>query len=91
MEGLKHLKTAFRPKIYDAGLPDRTIEVATEAAQAVVRRLAREEGILVGTSSGANVQAALEVARGLERGVVVTILCDHGDKYLREGFWKEGR
>lgn len=91
MEGLKHLKTAFRPKIYDAGLPDRTIEVATEAAQDIVRRLAREQGILVGTSSGANVHAALEVARDLEGGVVVTVLCDHGDKYLREAFWKEGR
>jgi cysteine synthase B len=90
MEGLKHLRTAFLPKIYDAALPDRTIEVATEVAQEIVRRLAREEGILVGTSSGANVRAALEVARGLERGVVVTILCDHGDKYLREVFWKEG-
>lgn len=83
MEGLKHLKTAFRPKIYDAGLPDRTIEVATEDAQDIVRRLAREQGILVGTSSGANVHAALEVARDLEGGVVVTVLCDHGGMYLR--------
>ncbi|MGH7558434.1 MAG: PLP-dependent cysteine synthase family protein [Gemmatimonadota bacterium] len=91
MEGLKHLETAFRPKIYDPDLPDRTIAVSTEDAQALVRRLAREEGILVGTSSGANVHAALEVARGLERGTVVTVLCDHGDKYLRESFWDEGR
>ncbi|MGH7589777.1 MAG: PLP-dependent cysteine synthase family protein [Gemmatimonadota bacterium] len=83
MEGLKHLKTAFRPEVYDAELPDRTIEVETEVAQGIVRRLAREEGILVGTSSGANLQAALEVARGLERGVVVTVLCDHGGMYLR--------
>jgi len=83
MEGLKHLQTAFWPKIYDAGLPDRTIEVETEAAQEIVRRLAREEGILVGTSSGANVHAALEVARALERGMVVTALCDHGGMYLR--------
>jgi cysteine synthase B len=83
MEGLKHLETAFRPKIYDAELPDRTIEVETEAAQGIVRRLAREEGILVGTSSGANVHAALEVARGLDRGIVVTVLCDHGAMYLR--------
>lgn len=91
MEGLKHLGTAFQPEIYDAALPDRTIEVGTEVAQGIVRRLAREEGVLVGTSSGANVQAALEVARELERGVVVTVLCDHGDKYLREGFWREDR
>ncbi len=91
MEGLKHLETAFRPKIYDDSLPDRTIAVRTEDAQAVVRQLAREEGILVGTSSGANVHAALEVARELERGLVVTVLCDHGDKYLREAFWEEDR
>ncbi|MGH7544189.1 MAG: PLP-dependent cysteine synthase family protein [Gemmatimonadota bacterium] len=82
MEGLKHLETAFRPMIYDAALPNRTIEVETETAQGIVRRLARDEGILVGTSSGANVQAALEVARGLEEGVVVTVLCDHGGMYL---------
>ncbi|MGH7589241.1 MAG: pyridoxal-phosphate dependent enzyme, partial [Gemmatimonadota bacterium] len=72
-----------RPEVYDAELPDRTIEVETEVAQGIVRRLAREDGILVGTSSGANVQAALEVARGLEEGVVVTVLCDHGGMYLR--------
>ncbi|MGH7564289.1 MAG: PLP-dependent cysteine synthase family protein [Gemmatimonadota bacterium] len=91
MEGLKHLETAFRPEVYDAGLPDRTLTVRTEDAQAVVRQLAREEGVLVGTSSGANVHAALEVARELERGVIVTVLCDHGDKYLREPFWGESR
>lgn len=91
MEGLKHLETAFRPKIYDPDLTDRTLAVRTEDAQGVVRRLAREEGILVGTSSGANVYAAIQVARGLEQGVVVTVLCDHGDKYLGEAFWDEGR
>ncbi|HKY60827.1 MAG TPA: cysteine synthase family protein, partial [Gemmatimonadota bacterium] len=64
IEGLKHLETAFRPKIYDASLPDRTLTVRTEDAQGVVKRLARDEGILAGTSSGANVYAALEVARG---------------------------
>lgn len=90
MEGLKHLETAFWPKIYDPDLAGRTIAVRTEDAQAMVRRLAREEGILVGTSSGANLHAALEVARGLEAGTVVTVLCDHGDKYLREPFWEEG-
>lgn len=91
IEGLKHLETAFRPRIYDATLPDRTIAVRTEDAQEVARRLAREEGILVGTSSGANLHAAVQVARGLERGVVVTVLSDHGDKYVREAFREEAR
>ena len=88
IEGLKHLETAFWPRIYDPDLVDRTIAVRTEDAQEVVRRLAREEGLLVGTSSGANVHAALEIGRQLERGVIVTVLCDHGDKYLREPFWE---
>jgi cysteine synthase B len=89
LEGLKHLATAFRPKIYDSSLPDRTIAVPTEEAQGVARRLAREEGLLVGTSSGANVFAALRVAKGLPGGVVVTVLCDHGDKYLDEMYWED--
>ncbi|HUP01507.1 MAG TPA: cysteine synthase family protein [Gemmatimonadota bacterium] len=89
MEGLKHLETAFRPGIYDPGLADRTIAVRTEDAQTMVRRLAREEGLLVGTSSGANVHAALAVARELTEGVVVTVLCDHGSMYLGEPHWKE--
>lgn len=89
MEGLKHLATAFRPAIWDPGLPDRTIAVSTEDAQAVSRRLAREQGVLVGTSTGANLRAAVEVARGIEEGVVVTVLCDDGRMYLDEPHWRE--
>lgn len=89
LEGLKHLETAFRPGIWDPDLPDRTLEVRTEAAHAAVVRLAREQGLLVGASSGANVHAAVEVARGLESGVVVTVLCDDGRMYLDEPFWEE--
>lgn len=89
MEGLKHLATAFHPQIYDPALADRTIDVSTEDAQRMARRLAREEGLLVGTSSGANVYAALKVAREAADGVVVTVLADHGDKYLGEGFWQD--
>ncbi len=89
LEGLKHLPTAFVPAIYDPSIPDRTIEIRTEDAQAMVRRLAVEEGLLVGASSGANVQAALEVARGLSMGVVVTVLADDGRMYLGEAFWEE--
>lgn len=91
LEGLKHLPTAFRPAIWDPGLPDRIAEVRTEDAHAAVRALARD-GFLVGPSSGANVHAAREVARSLERGVVVTVLADDGRGYLDEPFWRgEGR
>jgi cysteine synthase B len=81
------METAIIPPIYDPGVPDRQIEVATEAAQKMVKRLAREEGLLVGISAGANVVAALKVASELTHGVVVSVLCDSADKYLSERFW----
>lgn len=81
LEGLKHMKTAMVPGIYDATLADGQVEVATEDAFAMVSRLAREEGLLVGPSSGANVVAALRLARTLPRdSVVVTILCERGER-----------
>ena len=90
LEGMKHLETAIVPGIYDANLADENVEVATEDAQAMTRRLAREEGLFVGVSSGANVFAALRLARQLkEDAVIVTILCDGGGKYLNENFWDE--
>lgn len=90
LEGLKHLDTAVVPGIYDASLADEDLAVSTEDAQAMTRRLAREEGIFVGPSSGANVYAAIETARNIRgEGVVVTVLCDSGVKYLDEGFWNE--
>ena len=90
LEGMKHLETAIVPGIYDANLADENVEVATENAQAMTRRLAREEGLFVGVSSGANVFAALRLARQLkEDAVIVTILCDGGGKYLNENFWDE--
>ncbi len=83
LEGLKHMGTAKVPGIYDSTLADENVEVATEDAQQMTGRLAREEGLLVGTSSGANVFAALRVAGKLSKdAVVVTILCDRGEKYL---------
>jgi S-sulfo-L-cysteine synthase (O-acetyl-L-serine-dependent) len=83
LEGLKHMATAMVPGIYDPGLADESVEVATEDAQEMVRRLAVEEGLLVGTSSGANVFAALRLARILPSGsIVVTILCDGGERYI---------
>jgi cysteine synthase B len=83
IEGLKHMATAMVPGIYDPALSDQNVEVATKDAQEMAGRLAREEGLLVGTSSGANVFAALRLARSLPDGsVVVTILCDGGERYI---------
>jgi cysteine synthase B len=82
LEGLKHMATAMVPGIYDPGLADENVQVTTEDGQEMARRLAREEGLLVGASSGANVFAALRLALSLPEGsVVVTILCDGGEKY----------
>lgn len=90
LEGLKHLDTALVPGIYDADLADENLSVATEDGQTMTRRLAREEGIFVGPSSGANVHAALEIAKDIEGdAVIVTVLCDGGGKYLGEEFWNE--
>jgi cysteine synthase B len=92
LEGMKHMQTAIVPGIYDAQLADENVEVTTEDAQEMTRRLAREEGLLVGVSSGANVYAALRLAREVEPGsVVVTVLCDGGGRYLSEHFWEEER
>ena len=91
LEGMKHLATAIVPGIYDESLADERTEVATEDAQEMTRRLAREEGLFVGVSSGANVSAALRLARTMPPGsVVVTILCDGGERYLSDRFWEEG-
>jgi cysteine synthase B len=93
LEGLKHMPTALVPGIYDPTLADEQIEVATEDAQQMVIRLAREEGHLVGVSSGANMVAALAVARRIKEsgntGVVVTVFCDSAAKYMSEPFWSE--
>lgn len=88
LEGLKHIETAIVPGIYDASLADENIGVATEDAQAMARRLAREEGLFVGPSSGANVFASIELAKRLNGdAVIVTVLCDGGGRYLTEDFW----
>jgi len=91
LEGMKHMASAMVPAIYDPALADSRREVATEDAYAMCRRLGREEGIFVGPSSGANVTAALEVARELAGApaTIVTILCDGGSRYLSAGFWRE--
>ena len=90
IEGVKHMATtAIVPGIYDAGFPDEIVEIRSETAYEMARCLARQEGLLVGISSAANVAAALEVARQLEHGVVVTILADSASKYLSDRFWEE--
>jgi S-sulfo-L-cysteine synthase (O-acetyl-L-serine-dependent) len=87
LEGLKHMETAMVPAIYDAALADADLRVGTEDAHRCVRRLAREAGLMVGISSGAALAATLQVARTLERGVVVTVFPDGAEKYLSETFW----
>jgi cysteine synthase B len=90
LEGLKHMPTAIQPGIFDPGFADRTIEISTETAHAMVRRLAREEGLFVGISSGAALAAALQVAGELTEGLVVTVFPDAGYKYLSDKALWEG-
>ncbi len=89
LEGMKHMATALVPGIYKPAIADRQVEVSTEDAHRTVLRLAREEGLLVGVSGGANMYAAMGVASELKEGVVVTIFCDSAAKYLSESFWQE--
>ena len=89
LEGLKHMATAIVPGIYDATIADDDLEISTEAAHELTRRLGREEGLLVGVSAGAALAASLKVASKLESGVVVTVFPDSADKYLSERFWDE--
>ena len=87
LEGLKHMASAIVPGISDPTLADEDLRVATETAYTMVRRLAREEGLLAGVSSGAALAATLEVARRVEHGVIVTVFPDGAEKYLTERFW----
>ena len=84
LEGLKHMETSIVPPIYDPRLADQQLEAPTEQSLELTRRLAREEGLLVGPSSGAALWGALEVARGLDEGIVVTVFPDGGERYLSE-------
>ncbi len=90
LEGMKHYASAIVPGIYDPSLANAIAEVSTDDAYAMVKRLAREEGLMVGVSAGANVAAALRVAESLDAGAVVTVLCDGAAKYLSLPFWDEG-
>src|SRR6202795_1074173 len=92
IEGAKHLPSAIIPRIYDSSLADENLEISTEDAHAMARRLARDQGLLVGVSSAAAIVGCLEIIGKLrkdQRATVVTILCDSGEKYLSERFWNE--
>ena len=89
LEGLKHYQTAMIPRIYDASLADGQVDVTTEQAHAMVKRLAREEGLFVGVSAAAAAVAAIKVASTLREGVIVTVFPDAGFKYLSDRFWVE--
>ncbi len=89
VEGLKHLPTAIVPGIFKPELVDEIIEVSTEDAYKMVKRLAKEEGLFVGVSSGAVMVACLKVVEKIEEGIIVTVFPDSGAKYLNERFWDE--
>lgn len=91
LEGLKRMDASIRPGIFDESIADLNVEVSTEEAQAAVKRLAREEGILVGPSSGAAFAACLKVAKEAGSGSFVTVFPDGGQKYLDEKFWEESK
>lgn len=89
LEGLKHMASSLVPGIYDASVPDRIIGLGTEEGWDMADRVAREEGLHIGHSSGANVYGALELAKTLTRGCVVTIACDRGDRYFAPMRWEK--
>jgi cysteine synthase B len=85
------MPSSRKPAIFDPELPDRTLEVSTEEAYEMVRRLGREEGLFVGFSAGAAALAAIRVAEELDQGVVVTVFPDAGYKYLTTNIWELGK
>lgn len=92
IEGAKYMPSAIVPRIYDPTLADQNLEISTEESYVMAKRLAREEGFLVGISAAAAVVGSLQLARQIrknENAVIVTIFCDSGDKYLSERFWEE--
>jgi cysteine synthase B len=89
LEGLKHMESAIVPGIYDPTIADQDLRVESEDAFDMVRRLAREEGVMAGISSGAAIAAVLQVAKGLKSGIIVTVCPDGAEKYLTEKFWTD--
>jgi cysteine synthase B len=89
LEGLKHMDSSIVPEIYDPALPDEHMAINTEDGWDMADRLAAEEGLHVGHSTGANVFAALQIARRIGKGCVVTIACDRGDRYFAPMRWEK--
>jgi S-sulfo-L-cysteine synthase (O-acetyl-L-serine-dependent) len=89
LEGLKHMDSSIVPEIYDKGVPDEHMAVQTEHGWDMADRLAQEEGLHVGHSTGANVYAAIEIAKRIGQGCVVTIACDRGDRYFAPMRWEK--
>jgi cysteine synthase B len=89
LEGLKHMESSIIPGIYDASLPDEHMVVGTEDGWDMADRLASEEGLHVGHSTGANVFAAVEIAKRIGTGCVVTVACDRGDRYFAPMRWEK--
>ena len=92
LEGWKHMETAIRPAIYDDAVADENLEVGTEVAYRMVKRIAREEGLLVSPSAAAALQGCFQVAKGIapdQHAVLVTVFADSASKYLAERFWDE--
>ncbi|MGI8650897.1 MAG: PLP-dependent cysteine synthase family protein [Rubrobacter sp.] len=89
LEGMKHMGSALVPEIYNPNIADENRGTSTEDAYTMVKRIAREEGVLVGISAGAAVATSLQVAREIGEGTIVTVLCDGADKYLSESFWED--
>jgi cysteine synthase B len=87
LEGLKHMASSIQPGIYHEAELDSKIGIETDDAYAMVYRLGREEGLLVGQSCGAALVATLEVARTLREGVMVVLFPDFGDRYLSTNLW----
>jgi cysteine synthase B len=84
LEGLKHMESAIVPPIYDPALADEDVRVDTDEAWAMVRRVAREEGVFIGVSGAAAIVATIRKASAIDRGVFVTIIPDSGERYLSE-------
>jgi cysteine synthase B len=85
--GIRRWPPAYLPSIFEASRVDRTIDVAQQAAEVTTRRLAAEEGIFCGVSSGGAVAAALALSSEVEHAVIVAIICDRGDRYLSTGIF----
>jgi cysteine synthase B len=90
LEGLKHMASAIVPSIYDPTLADENVVVETEAAWRMLRRVAREEGLFIGVSGAAALVSATRLAATLDRGIIVTILPDGGERYLTDPMLKDG-